>query len=152
MAELDHTRWLASQLTRDDENRMVVDEHRYAGAAKYIYDHIEPPETRDEFIAEVLRMAHGAFEQGGEVLLAQQLVKMLMLHPKGTAWLMRDHKSRASKILGTFEDSGSMSAPVIDKAAPAGSIKLSSFLKPGAADRRAALAGRKSPKKPLDRP
>lgn len=115
--ELVHARWVLQHLTRDEEGTLVV----AAGSDLAIVAYLEGQEDPSEAIDQILRLAHGAFTEGGAVELARQLVAVVLQCPAGRALL---GQTEAGQSWARFAErpKTQMSAP--DEPPPKGALKV----------------------------
>ena len=125
--DLTHARWLISHFARDDEKRLVIAQSSRALVERRVRETLDDETQRDEFLDQILRLAHGAFVEGGEVELARSLVKLVLDHPVGRAQLDR---SDAGKDWAKFAEKPSEASSVAPKEPPPpGTFSASSFVK-----------------------
>lgn len=125
--DLTHARWLISHFVRDDEKRLVIASGSQAAVERRVHELLDDEDQRDEFLDQILRLAHGAFVEGGEVELARSLVKLVLDHPVGRAQLDR---SEAGKNWAKFAERPAGASSVAPKEPPPpGTLSAASFVK-----------------------
>jgi hypothetical protein len=120
-------RLLAGIATRDEDGRFAIPEAAIAGLEARIHELLGDPQRGPETLDEILRLANGALNDGGEVELARILVTIVLAHPLGRARLEQSGGKDWSKFAVNVND---RRAPIHDVPPPEGSVPLTALYTP----------------------
>lgn len=124
-ADLPHARSVIGLLVRDTDQHLVIPPHALPQVEQRFQEMLDDPEEREEFLDQVLRLAHGAFVESGEIELARSLVRLAISHPFGRA---RVEATSEGQTWAKFAESPGPTAPPPHAPPPEGTLPASRFV------------------------